>query len=73
MIRNNQPVRNGANKWDPPLGNLPFLLIVAICPLVMFFMMRGMHSGSPDHSDRQSQDSGRAEGSGQERPGHHHT
>jgi len=47
MMRNNQPVRNGANKWDPLLGNLPFLLIVAICPLVMFFMMtacRGFES-----------------------------
>lgn len=24
-----------------------FLLLVAICPLMMFFMMRGMHGGRP--------------------------
>ncbi len=27
------------------IGISPILLIVLICPLVMFFMMRGMHGG----------------------------
>jgi hypothetical protein len=30
---------------------LPFLLILA-CPLMMVFMMRGMHGGGHNHADR---------------------
>ncbi len=28
------------------------LLILLVCPLMMFFMMRGMHGGQDGHSDR---------------------
>jgi len=28
-----------------PLGTLAFLAILLACPLMMFFMMRGMHGG----------------------------
>jgi hypothetical protein len=33
----------------PVLSNLPLLAILAVCPLMMMFMMRGMgHGGSRD-------------------------
>ena len=34
-----------------PVGNFAFLLVLLICPLMMFFMMRGMmdHGGSESH------------------------
>ncbi|MFF1298416.1 MULTISPECIES: DUF2933 domain-containing protein [unclassified Streptomyces] len=35
----------GALALGVPLGDLAFLLIVLACPLMMFFMMRGMHGG----------------------------
>lgn len=34
---------------------LPFLLILA-CPLLMLFMMRGMHGGSHDHAASERRD-----------------
>ncbi len=33
----------GALALGVPLGTLSILAIVAVCPLMMFFMMRGMH------------------------------
>lgn len=30
----------------PVLSNLPFLAILVVCPLMMFFMMRGMGHGA---------------------------
>ncbi|MFI2372166.1 DUF2933 domain-containing protein [Streptomyces sp. NPDC018833] len=35
----------GALALGVPLGTLALLAIVAACPLMMFFMMRGMHGG----------------------------
>ncbi|WP_405653394.1 DUF2933 domain-containing protein [Streptomyces sp. NBC_00019] len=35
----------GALALGVPLGDLAFLLIVLACPLMMFFMMRGMRGG----------------------------
>jgi hypothetical protein len=35
----------GALTLGVPLGTLAFLLILLACPLMMFFMMRGMHGG----------------------------
>ncbi|MCZ4102834.1 MULTISPECIES: DUF2933 domain-containing protein [Streptomyces] len=35
----------GALALGVPLGNLALPLIVLACPLMMFFMMRGMNSG----------------------------
>ncbi len=47
------------------LGLSPsFLLILLVCPLMMFFMMRGMHGGqegdstSPDEGTRSGQNTG---------------
>jgi hypothetical protein len=40
------------------LGALPFLLLL-ICPLMMFFMMRGMHGGADDHDHEQPPEGGR--------------
>jgi hypothetical protein len=39
----------GALALGVPLGDLAFLLIVLACPLMMFFMMRGMHGGGDLH------------------------
>ena len=46
----------GALALGVPLGDLAFLLIVLACPLMMFFMMRGMHGDDMhghgrDHDD----------------------
>ncbi|MCX4585941.1 DUF2933 domain-containing protein [Streptomyces sp. NBC_01481] len=47
----------GALALGVPLGTLAFLLIALACPLMMFFMMRGMHGGDDmkgrghDHDD----------------------
>ena len=35
----------GALVLGMPLGSLALLAIVVACPLMMFFMMRGMHGG----------------------------
>jgi Flp pilus assembly protein TadB len=48
-----------------PVGSLSFLGLIVVCPLMMFFMMRGMHGnnrqepqdntpGSKDPNDRHS-------------------
>ena len=34
---------------DTLLGLVPFIVILAVCPLVMFFMMRTMHPGPTGH------------------------
>ena len=34
---------------DALLGLVPFIVILAICPLMMFFMMRTMHHGPAGH------------------------
>ncbi|MCX5275391.1 DUF2933 domain-containing protein [Streptomyces virginiae] len=39
----------GALALGVPLGTLAILAIVAVCPLMMFFMMRGMHGGDDMH------------------------
>ncbi|WP_327727821.1 DUF2933 domain-containing protein [Streptomyces sp. NBC_00487] len=39
----------GALALGVPLGDLALLLIVLACPLMMFFMMRGMHGGDDTH------------------------
>ncbi|MGW3108436.1 DUF2933 domain-containing protein [Streptomyces sp. NPDC001100] len=36
-----------------PLSTLLFLVLVLCCPLMMFFMMRGMH-GNDQHSDHEN-------------------
>ncbi|WP_328678052.1 DUF2933 domain-containing protein [Streptomyces sp. NBC_00322] len=41
----------GALALGVPLGTLALLLIALACPLMMFFMMRGMH-GSDDMQGR---------------------
>ena len=33
------------------MSNLVYLLVVLVCPLMMFFMMRGMHGGREEHVD----------------------
>lgn len=38
----------------PVLANLPLLGILVLCPLMMFFMMRGMnHGGAQDDEPRE--------------------
>ena len=34
-----------------PLGTLALLGLVLVCPLMMIFMMRGMHGGESDQHD----------------------
>lgn len=39
----------------PGGGYLPFALILLVCPLMMFFMMRGMsHGGASSHGGHQA-------------------
>jgi hypothetical protein len=35
----------GALALGVPVGTLGFLAVVLVCPLMMLFMMRGMHGG----------------------------
>ncbi|MFF7642939.1 DUF2933 domain-containing protein [Streptomyces canus] len=44
----------GALVLGMPLGTLALLAIVVACPLMMFFMMRGMHGGGEgdQHTDQ---------------------
>ena len=46
-----------------PVGNFAFLLVILVCPLMMFFMMRGMdHGGGQSHDEHShSSPSGRDE------------
>jgi hypothetical protein len=46
----------GALALGIPLATLAFLLIVLACPLMMFFMMRGMHGGDDTHGHGQGHD-----------------
>ncbi len=39
----------GVTVWLSP-RSLPLLLLVLVCPAMMFFMMRGMHHGAGDQS-----------------------
>ncbi|MFE4599705.1 DUF2933 domain-containing protein [Kitasatospora indigofera] len=39
----------GALALGVPVSSLAVLGIVAVCPLMMFFMMRGMHGMGDDH------------------------
>ncbi|MET8326300.1 DUF2933 domain-containing protein [Streptomyces sp. NPDC005181] len=39
----------GALALGVPIGTLAVLLVVFACPLMMFFMMRGMHGGDEMH------------------------
>ncbi|MFD0374972.1 DUF2933 domain-containing protein [Streptomyces sp. NPDC127112] len=45
----------GALALGVPLGTLAWLALVAACPLMMFFMMRGMHD-SQGHDGHDSTD-----------------
>ena len=45
----------GALWLGVPIGTLALLGIVLVCPLMMMFMMRGMHGGD-DHSERGDSD-----------------
>lgn len=38
------------------LQSLIWLALVAACPLMMFFMMRGMHGGHTQHRDDRDED-----------------
>ncbi len=40
------------------LGAWPFFIFL-FCPLMMFFMMRGMHGGTDDHNHEQPPEGGR--------------
>jgi type III secretory pathway component EscV len=44
-----------------PLGTLATLALILVCPLMMFFMMRGMHGGPGGHGGarREDDESGR--------------
>ncbi|WP_220137152.1 DUF2933 domain-containing protein [Streptomyces himalayensis] len=42
----------GALALGLPLSTLVLLGIVLLCPLMMFFMMRGMHDGSGQDTDQ---------------------
>ncbi|MFD0274242.1 DUF2933 domain-containing protein [Kitasatospora sp. NPDC127111] len=42
----------GALALGVPVGTLALLGIVAVCPLMMFFMMRGMHGMGDDDQHR---------------------
>lgn len=51
----------GALALGVPLGTLALLAIVVACPLMMFFMMRGMHGqgmhgGHDQHRDDRDED-----------------
>ena len=37
---------------DSLIGVVPIALVVLICPLMMIFMMRGMHGGHGDSAGR---------------------
>jgi len=39
-----------------PLGGLLPLLVVLACPLMMLFMMKGMHGGQQEHSGHDRND-----------------
>ncbi len=46
-----------------PVGYLGFLLLIVACPLMMYFMMRGMtQGGSGSHDRNQHADHSRGEG-----------
>jgi hypothetical protein len=42
-----------------PVQSLAVLGLVLVCPLMMFFMMRGMHGASPEESRREEDQSDR--------------
>lgn len=44
------------------LGALPFLVILAVCPLMMIFMMRGGHGGHGAHGQHTSSQPAETEG-----------
>ncbi|WP_354637155.1 DUF2933 domain-containing protein [Kitasatospora camelliae] len=46
----------GALALGVPVGTLALLGIVAVCPLMMFFMMRGMHGMGDDDRRRHDTD-----------------
>ncbi|WP_063728839.1 DUF2933 domain-containing protein [Streptomyces sp. RTd22] len=48
----------GAVALGVPVQTLVLLGVVLACPLMMFFMMRGMHSGQ-NQNDRSPRDAGR--------------
>ena len=44
-----------------------FLLFLLVCPLMMFFMMRGMHGGQEEHDQNHTPGEHRAEDTQQSR------
>ncbi|WBP85113.1 DUF2933 domain-containing protein [Kitasatospora cathayae] len=46
----------GALALGVPVGTLALLGTVAVCPLMMFFMMRGMHGMGGDDRHRDTSD-----------------
>jgi len=46
------------------MGSYLFLLLIVVCPLMMFFMMRGMHGGNVDggHAQRHAGEGGHSHG-----------
>ena len=40
----------GLAAFGVPVSNLLFLGVILICPLMMLFMMRGMHGGGGDNT-----------------------
>ncbi len=47
-----------------PLATLAFVAVILACPMMMIFMMRGMHSGDDKHNDDRSGGSLRHDHSG---------
>ncbi len=65
----------GALAVGAPLQSLMWLALVAACPLMMFFMMRGMHGGHDDQRpadhDKDPSPSSSSRGESMHRHDHH--
>lgn len=60
----------GLAVYGVPLGNLAFLLLALACPLMMIFMMGGMHGGHGDGHGRQDESADRINGHDQQASHH---
>jgi hypothetical protein len=52
-----------------PVGTLATFGLILVCPLMMFFMMRGMHGGQDSHGSQDGQ--GHQDDDSAGRPGAH--
>lgn len=52
-----------------PVAYLGFLLLIVACPLMMYFMMRGMGHGGASESDDRDQHATHTRGDGPTTPG----